>query len=260
MRAKVSGLLIALVSGAASAESPAWIETAYYAFESAKAIGASSAGSHALVQKAYGMPALPLDLGVATGVPISALSIDGADVYFATKVSWRMDDALVTPRDVVKIASGGGATIFLRGSDMGLPPSVRMASLSVRGSEVLFSIDVHAQLGALSVRPSDVLSWNGATLELSYGANDVGIPDTTKLVGIERTGGGGLLMAFDSAATINGVALSPGDLIEYLPSAGAWGRARSRSNLGLECSPCDLTAIAADTDSETVFRNGLEAH
>ena len=59
MRAKVSGLLIALVSGAASAESPAWIETAYYAFESAKAIGASSAGSHALVQKAYGMPDVP---------------------------------------------------------------------------------------------------------------------------------------------------------------------------------------------------------
>jgi len=250
--------LAATFATLARAEPPAWIDAAYYAFDSAKTTANGALGAQQLAQKTYGQPALRLDPGIPAGIPISALSIDGDDIYLVTAVMWRMDGQLVTPRDVVKIASGGAASIAVKGSDMGLPPASRIAALSVRSGETLFSLDIHADFGGFKARPSDILQWDGNALSKPYSADTLGIPASTKLTALDRTATGSLLMAFDAGADIHGIQTMPGDLLEYRPTADAWSRARARKNLGVNCSPCDLTAIAADTNASTVFRDGLE--
>ena len=190
------------------AEPSGWIDTAYYAFDSAKTTASGALGAQQLAQKAYGQPAQRLDPGIPAGIPISALSIDGDDIYLVTAVMWRMDSQLVTPRDVVKIASGGTTSIAFKGSDMGLPPASRIAALSVNSDETLFSLDIHADFGGFKARPSDILQWNGAALSKAYSADTLGIPASTKLTALDRTATGSLLMAFDAGADIHGIALA----------------------------------------------------
>jgi len=251
-------LLAAITAPNAQAEPPAWIDTAYYAFDSAKTTASGALGAQQLAQKTYGAPAQRLDAGIPAGIPVEALSIDGDDIYLVTAVSWRMDDQLITPRDVVKIASGGTASIAFTGSDMGLPPASKIIALSVKGTETLFTLDIHADFGGFKARPSDILQWSGSALSKPYSADALGIPASTKLTALDRTATGSLLMAFNAGADIHSIKAMPGDLIEYRPDANAWSRARTRTNLGVNCAPCDLTAIAADTNASTVFHDGLE--
>lgn len=252
-------LAFAVVLGAeVRAEPQAWIDAAYYGFGSGKSVAGGALGSQHLMLKIHGHPAERLDAGIPAGIPIEALSIDSGDIYLVTAVSWRLNDQRVSPRDVIRIADGGATSIAMRGVDMGLPSASRIVALSIGDGEVLLSLDIHADFGAFKSRPSDILQWDGSALSKAYGADAMGIPEGTKLTAFDRTATGSLLMAFDAGAEIQGIEVMPGDLLEFRPAANAWSRARARDNLGVTCFPCDLTAIAADTNATTVFRDGLE--
>lgn len=250
-----------LASAALKAQAgPSWIESAHFAFATAKSTEDGAIGAQHLVVKRHGHPPQRLDPGIPAGIPISALAIDGADVYLVTRVTWRMGQTLVTPRDVVKIGPGGNASLFLRGNNLGLPHTTRIEALSIRDGEVLFSLDIHADIGGLKTRPSDILQRNGNTLSIRYAANTLGIPASIKLSALDRTANGNLLMSFANGGEIAGLQTMPGDLLEYRPESATWTRNRSRTRLGVECAPCDLTAIATITSASTVFRSGVEAH
>ena len=256
-----SALLAACFATGANAQAGStWIETAHAAFASAKHTDAGAVGTHQMAMKRFGHAVERLDPGIPAGIPISALALDGTDIYFVTGVTWRMGQTLVTPRDVVKVGPGGGTSLFLKGSQLGLPYNTRIEALSIRGSEVLFSLDIHATIGGLKTRPSDILQRNGSAVSIRHAASTLGIPSRTKLVALDRTASGSLIMAFRNGGQIGGIKTMPGDLMEYHPASGIWTKNRPRNRMGVDCAPCDLNAIATETSATTIFRSGLENH
>jgi hypothetical protein len=258
----VSVLLVAGCTSAgpiAAAERSAWIEASYMSFATAKATPQGGAGGRHLIEKPFSKPPDRLDLGLPSSLQIAALAIDTGDVYFVTATTWQSEAGLVTPRDVMRLQSGGSATISIAGDLIGLPATTSIDALSIRGGETLLSLSTHAEINGTSVRRSDVLSWNGAALSVHVSAATMGIPSHMNLTALDRTATGTLLVSFDVGGEVAGIASMPGDILEYIPTTSTWRESRSRDGRGFTCMPCDLQALAADTSATTIFRSGAES-
>lgn len=244
---------------AAGATAPAWIERSYLGFDTAKQLPDSTALAGGLVEKRNAAPPAWASLALPAGVPVTALAVDGSDLYFVSGIDWRSGDVLVTPRDVALVGAGGSVTLVRSGAAAGIPAGTAIDALSVRDGEVLVSLSTAAALPNGNATRSDVLSWSDTGLSVAIDASTAGVPAAMDVVALDRTATGSLLVAFDVGGEVGGLRSMPGDILEYLPGDGTWRQARSREGLGFGCMPCDLQALTTHTSSTTIFRSGIEA-
>ncbi len=263
--AGMAGLIVAVIAAAGAfapdATASTWLDSFQATFDTA--IRTDGAGvlkrGQILVKRFQAAPAI-VDTGIPANVQIGALAIDGDTVFYAPDAAFKFAGLPVTPRDVVRRNANGTSTIFLRGSDMGLPANVRLDALALSGSDVLFSVDAATKIAGTSVSPADVLRWNGSAVSILYPAHSLGIAAGLNLTGLERLANGDLLMAFDTAGRVAEVSFKAGEILRYAPSSANWSLALSQSQLGVQCSPCKLNDFAASGNPDVIFRSGMERY
>jgi Abnormal spindle-like microcephaly-assoc'd, ASPM-SPD-2-Hydin len=137
----------------------------------------------------------------------------------------------VTPRDVASYNPNTNfflPALYFQGSSNGIPDGTRIDALGVDGSgNLLLSFDVTINLaksggGTLTVKPADLVAFNGGAYALAFNSATAGIPDGINLDGATMLPNTHLLMAFDQFGSIGGTDFTPTDVLEFNPGDNSW--------------------------------------
>jgi len=139
----------------------------------------------------------------------------------------------VTPRDVASYntsTSFFSPSLFFTGAANGISDGTRIDALGMDGSgNLLLSFDVTISVpkfgkggGRLTVKPADLVSFNGATYSLVFDSAGAGIPDGTNLDGATMLPNTDLLLTFDVVGSIAGTDFTPTDVLEFNSGADGW--------------------------------------
>ena len=137
----------------------------------------------------------------------------------------------VTPRDVASYNSSTGffsSTLFFTGESAGIPNGARIDALGMNSlGHLLLSFDVTISLpktggGTLTVKPADIVSFDGAGYSLVFDSAAAGIPDGMNLEGATMLPNADLLVSFDEPGSIGGVNFAPEEVLEFNPGANSW--------------------------------------
>lgn len=244
---------------AGTANAATWIDSLWLAFDtSVTTSGAGALKRGQVLRRQYHAAPIAIDFGLPPGVRIAALTADGSALLFAPDHAFDLTGSPATPRDVIRRDDNGAMSIAVAANTLGLPANVRIDALAKSGSDYLFSVDVAANVGALTVRPSDVLRWNGTALSIAYSAQSLGIAAPLNLASLERMPNGNLLLGFDTGGAVQGVVFKAGELLEYAPASGQWQLARAQSRFGVVCAPCRAVDAAVIGNPDIIFRSGVE--
>ena len=95
----------------------------------------------------------------SSGVRLQALSSDGSSVWLVTETWIETAIGVIAPRDVIRWGPEDGFSLFLRGSDLGIPDNVRISAFSIDGESVLIAVDAVFEKNGESYSPSQILAF-----------------------------------------------------------------------------------------------------
>jgi hypothetical protein len=182
--------------------------------------------------------ALTSFLGMPASVKVAAYfslnpmqNLVAIDTTAALPINATGGTVTVTPRDVASYNPYTNfflPALFFQGSSNGIPDGTRIDALGVDGSgDLLLSFDVTVNLaksggGTLTVKPADLVAFNGGAYALAFNSATAGIPDGMNLDGATMLPNAHLLMAFDVFGSIGGTDFTPTDVLEFNSGDNSW--------------------------------------
>ncbi len=177
-------------------------------------------------------------VGIPAGVNVTGYFPESAsqilltiDTTYALPTDGSGDTVTVTPRDVASYSPSTGffsSALFFTGESFSIPDGVRIDALGKNSlGHLLLSFDVTFSLpktggGMLTVKPADIVSFDGAGYSLVFDSAAAGIADGTNLDGATMLPNADLLIAFDEFGSIGGVNFAPEEVLEFNPGASSW--------------------------------------
>jgi hypothetical protein len=176
---------------------------------------------------------IPAGTGVSAFFPVSSTQqLLAIDTTSALPTNGIGGTVTVTPRDIVSYNSSTGffsPSLSFVGASNGVPNGVNIDAVSMDGSgNLLLAFDTTIALpktggGTLTVKPADLVAFNGATYALDFNSAAAGIPSGMDLVGAMRLPSSDLLLAMDESGTIGAVSFfTPTDVLEFNPTGSTW--------------------------------------
>jgi hypothetical protein len=149
----------------------------------------------------------------------------------------------VSPADVLRW-DGGGYTIAFDAAAAGIPTGADVDAVTADGDDLLLSFDVTVDLPGGPYADEDLVRWDGSSFTLELDGSEAGVPAGLDLDAAHRLGNGHLLLSFDTAGMIGGVAFADEDLLELSPGTGTWELAYDGSAEHPGWIAADLDAVA----------------
>jgi len=175
---------------------------------------------------------IPAGVNLTTYYPLSSTqTLLTFDNIAALPIDVDLDTVTVTPRDVASYNPTTGyfsSMLYFRGASNGIPAGTGIDAIGMDGSgNLLLSFDVAVSLpkqggGMVTVKPADLVSFNGAAYAMVFNGGAAGIPGGTNLDGATMLPNGDLLMTLDVIGSIGGVDFTPTDVLEFDPGANSW--------------------------------------
>jgi len=190
-------------------------------------------GSHGTGALALVFSGVPAGTTVSAFFPISSThQLVAIDTTSALPTNGIGGTVTVTPRDVVSYNSSTGffsPSLYFAGAINGVPNGVNIDAISMDGSgNLLLAFDTTIALpktggGTLTVKPADLVAFNGATYTLDFNSAAAGIPRGMDLVGAMKLPSSDLLLTMDGSGTIGAVSFfTPTDVLEFNPTGSTW--------------------------------------
>lgn len=137
-RGRLIAVLSFLLAPCASAGAP---DSFHASFDTAvRADGAGGVNRGQLLLRRYQAVPAVVDLGISANVQVGALAAGGDAVYFAPDVSFTAGGLYVTPRGIARRDSNGTITVYLSGSAIGLPATIKIDALALAGAMSRFGV------------------------------------------------------------------------------------------------------------------------
>ena len=175
---------------------------------------------------------IPAGANVSGFLPVSPTQILlTIDITAALPINGVGGTVTVTPHDVASYNPATGlfsSALFFAGISNGVADGTRIDAIGKDGSgNLLLSFDVTISLpksggGTLTVKPADLVSFNGSAYTLVFDSAAAGIPDGMILDGATMLPNADLLMAFDQFGSIDGVDFTPTDVLEFNHGENSW--------------------------------------
>jgi len=181
---------------------------------------------------------------------VIALGLDlNGDRFIAFETTTALSSGVVArPGDVVRY-DGAAYTIEFDASAAGVPSSASTDATSLSASGFLLSFDTTVSLpGSLVVADEDLVEWNGASFSLVLDGSSEGVDSSLDIDAAQDVGGGQLLVSFDTAGTIGGIAFADEDVLRF--DGASW-------SLEVDSSALHSTWAAADLDAVMVPESGF---
>jgi hypothetical protein len=154
---------------------------------------------------------------VAVGLSEAALKAQPPHVtslFYSFDTTTTTGAATFEPRDVAQDNLMGSVGRVALGP---LPPGVDLKAYQVRpdGTQ-LFSLDTTAVLpGLAEVRPSDVVGFDGTGYSVVFSGSAHGVPEGASIDALAMAPNGDLLISFDVAVELSGLAAEDRDLLRW---------------------------------------------
>lgn len=189
-----------------------------------------------------------LPFGLAVNLVIGFPSVAVAQVAAAPDITVDLSGVIVTDDEVAIDDLMGGIAIEAFG---GLPDGVEVDAYHDDGlNGVLFSVDSTVSLpGGVIARDEDVVRFDGGVYSLVFDGSVEGVTAGVGVDGLTRDLGGELVLSFDTAVTLDGVALDDEDLARF--AGGVFTLALDASAMGID--------RALDTDAVATLGAGVWA-
>lgn len=151
-------------------------------------------------------------LMLAALTPIATWSTTLTSIQFATDTPTLFSSVLVSPNEA---ATDGLSGVVAPVSLGFLPAGASVTGFEVDGVQhrMLFSLDAPAVLGGTLFTPRDVIGYSSGAYNLVFDGAAAGVPAGTAIAGISLDLKGDLLLAFDTPATVGGIAYDPRDVV-----------------------------------------------
>jgi ASPM-SPD-2-Hydin domain-containing protein len=176
--------------------------------------------------------------GIPSGVNVTGYFPQSAsqtlltiDTTAALPINGTGGTVTVTPREVASYAPSTGffsSSLFFTGESFGIPDGARIDAFGKNSlGHLLLSFDVTVSLpktggGTLTVKPADIVSFDGAGYSLVFDSAGAGIADGINLDGATMLPNADLLIAFDEFGSIGAVNFAPEGVLEFNPGASSW--------------------------------------
>ena len=183
----------------------------------------------------------------ATGTATPLESVDASP-----DIAVSLPGGLVEGRDVAAIVLLDGSSSVI---DLGsLPAGSRVSAYHRRSAtQHLFSLDIPAALGGVTAWPDDVVHYDSgtATYSLEFDGGAAGLPQGAAINAVGETGGGLLLLSFDTTLDLGGgLVADDEDLVSW--DGSAFALVLDGSALGLPAGT-DLDAVSALSETALLF-------
>jgi Abnormal spindle-like microcephaly-assoc'd, ASPM-SPD-2-Hydin len=175
---------------------------------------------------------IPAGVNITGYFPISATqNLVTIDTTAALPTNGSGGMVAVTPHDVASYNPDTGffsPTLYFAGASNSIPDGARIDALGMDGAgNLLLSFDITISVpqsggGTITLKPADLVSFNGGVYALVFNGASAGIPDGTNLDGATMLPNTNLLLAFDEFGSIGGVDFTPVDVLEFNSGADSW--------------------------------------
>ena len=151
------------------------------------------------------------------------------------------------PRDVVRY-NGAGYSSFFAGAANGIPDGVRIVGVAlVNNADPLLAFDTTVVLSGITVKPADIVRWNGSGYTLFFDSAAAGVVDGITVQDFHFLDSNShLLLSFGTSGSVGGIIFDRSDVLEYTPGApGVWELAYSGTSHSGGWAAADLKALFA---------------
>lgn len=191
----------------------------------------------------------PIAVAPPTALPVtsrlSALQPDGLDTLFATREAILLPNSLfVRPADIAR-TDGATHTLEFDGQAAGLPPGVAVDAVAFAANgDLLLSFDVSLELSGAIHADEDLVGFDGAVFYGFFDGSAESIPTTLDLDGAHfDAAGNSLLVSFDSAGSVGGIAFAREDILRFDRDDSSWSLAFDASARDAAFASSDLVAV-----------------
>lgn len=189
------------------------------------------------------IPTGPLPAGARI---IAHTKLPGGDRLLAFDTTVELPGGVVVRPGDVAHYDGSTYIKYFDAASRGLPASAMTDAIAVLGNgNLLLSFDTTVTVGGVTVKPSDLVSFNGSTWSTFFDGKEAGVASGLNLDGAQLMPSGRLLLSFDGSGTIGGITFDDEDILEYDTASGVWEMAYEGSQRHAELQHADLVAFHA---------------
>lgn len=135
---------------------------------------------------------------------------------------------------------------------------VGVNALSIEEDGLYLTPSIVAETSFGPVFPADVVKVSGASASMYFDGSAMGLPDGTRITGLEVLPSGRLLMTFESAIEMATSTFEAGDLIMYDPASQTPFQVFVRRfDVVGNCESCRVSGFAAEINEDLIFRDSF---
>ena len=257
-------LLLGLSSAIAVAQSPAIIELQYSADIGSNLVDASHfvGRSDYVIDDTLGRRSRARIAGLPDTANLRDFQIDSSGIaLFAVSAGFSASGTYFDPADVIASDNGVFIKVF-DASVAGVPKGVHCDGVARLGSNgiLLLSFDTTFNVAGISVRPADVIAVNGNAFGVKLlDARALGLPANLNLDAIDSIGTStDLLISFDSAGQVGGVAFTSADVLQLHLADGSWSKRFTLLAFSDRWNTANLDGLGTAPVSDFLFDNSFD--
>ena len=260
LRSICLGQILFFITPAQVAHASSWLERLDLSFETTQNSIVGLLRDHESLTRSWRQPAAVRSLGLPESAELAALAVVGNATYWAPDITVAVGSLTVRPRDIA-VTTGATTSIFISGLTLDLPENSQIDAIALLGSDLYFSLDTSATIGSTNVTRNDILVWNGSAISIHRSGASLDISPSTNLAGLEVLSPASFLVSFSSGFAKSSLEIASSDIVHIgTDPAVTWSISRSEERLGVECSPCSVSAISASGILDVIHRAGWESH
>ncbi|RLC04629.1 MAG: hypothetical protein DRH34_03735 [Deltaproteobacteria bacterium] len=154
-------------------------------------------------------------MGISEGLNIDAFDFYGNDILFSVDIPLNLDGKSYSERDII-LYNGINFSKLINGADVGIPQGARIDAATVLpDGKIIFSLDIPVVIDNLTFKPTDLIIYDGVSVDLYFNGIVSGLPESANLDGVWVNSEGSILFSIDIPAVINGLSVTDKDFIEW---------------------------------------------
>jgi len=183
--------------------------------------------------------------------------LPNGDVLFSLETSIELAGVLYRPNDVIRYDGASWSKEF-NGSGEGVPDGVNVDAIAKSGETLMFSIDVDANFGGITVNDADIIAFNGIEFSVFLSASTSGISQASDIDALHINDQGRVLVSLDGAGTEGGVQYRDEDLLAW--DSPNWSMEFDGSSDDAAWQAADLDAWSNAFLDDNLFSDSFEGN
>ncbi|NDY94403.1 hypothetical protein [Wenzhouxiangella limi] len=188
-------------------------------------------------------------------VKIQALGRKDGDSFIVPDVTFSKGGQVFTPRDILRVSPDGELGMFASAESLLLEPPSKISAIAFMDDDLVVVLDTVVQISNQVFTPRDLIRYSAGVPHAFFIGQDFDIPQSARIVSVDVTGSGQLLLSFSSTISLNGQVIRASDIVSVsLQNDSTITLAAKRELMLGSCAECRLGGFSATINEDVIFR------